>query len=606
MSQNFTFQTSDALTDSGLVTASNNELLTLIQQGIQQIYSPTGEQIDFSSSSPDGQFTNLLATMGTINRELITQVYNATDPSKCEGTQQDSKYQLNYCYRQGGKYTIQNIDITANKTVNLQGLDGSYNESTSSAFTVSDNNGNLWYLIDSTTVQRGTTSLPFRAQNIGAVVPTVGTITNIITVTDGITNVINDVGYTSLGQETESNTAFRLRREKSVYTPSGNAYDSIISQILSLEGVIDANGENNNTNETSEQGTEPHTIWVIVNGGSNENIANIIYSNMAGSGTRGNVTVDIATISARVMPINFDRPNPVSFFIKFDLQPAYDDLTVNKQLITDFIGANLTYLLGENLSTAKPTAVIVKALDSLGSIGYPVNVQVSLGGSATTQYTPVIEATAGYTTTPDIQENVSGFQSVSDGVLTIEVDGVSQTVTELDFQSASTLELIKDKLTEKIQNVTITVENENQLRFTSNTTGSSSSVKLVQTTEPEGTDIYEASYLNGAEQVEEQGKDAEISITDIQVNNVVLQQYIGNVTSQSYDFVYNSDGWASGDQKVDIANYGVTYTGTPNVGDKLTLQYTEGTWTNYIECTSLQNFFVTTANNIFINVLQSD
>lgn len=604
MSQNFTFQTSDALTDSGLVTASNNELLELIQQGIQQIYSPTGEPIDFSSSSPDGQFTNLLATMGTINRELITQVYNATDPSKCEGTQQDSKYQLNYCYRQGGTYTIQNIDITANKTVNLQGLDGSYNESTSSAFTVSDDSGNLWYLIDSTTVQRGTTSLPFRAQNIGAVVPTVGTITNIITVTDGITNVINDVGYTSLGQETESNTAFRLRRERSVYTPSGNAYDSIISQILSLEGVIDANGENNNTNETSEQGTEPHTIWVIVNGGSNEDIANIIYSNMAGSGTRGNVTVDIATISAQVIPIKFDRPNPVPFFLKFDIQPLVEDLTLNKQMISDYIASNLTYLLGENLSTVKPTQISAEALESLGSIGYPLNVKISLGGSTQISYNPS-EATAGNTTTPDIQANVAGFQSVSDGVLTIEVDGESTTVTELDFQSASTLELIKDKLTEKIQNVTITVENENQLRFTSNTTGSSSSVKLVQTTEPEGTDIYEASYLNGAEQVEVQGKDG-IVISNIEINSVVFQQIIGNVSSQTYIFIYNGDNWTLNNQVINISNYGISYEGTPNHKDELQVIFTEGEWTNYIPNTSSQNLFVISSNNVFMELLEEE
>lgn len=116
------------------------------------------------------------------------------------------------------------------------------------------------------------------------------------------------------------------------------------------------------------------------------------------------------------------------------------------------------------------------------------------------------EATAGNTTTPDIQANVAGFQSVSDGVLTLEVDGVSSTVTELDFSSASTLELIKTQLSEKIQNVTITVENENQLRFTSNTTGANSSVKLVETAEPEGIDLYQATYLNGAAQVEQQGK----------------------------------------------------------------------------------------------------
>ena len=88
----------DSLTAQGLSVKNNATLLTEIQNFIQNTYSPNGEPIDFSSASPDGQFTNILATIGTTHRELLTQVYNATDPTKCIGTQQDSKYQLNYLW----------------------------------------------------------------------------------------------------------------------------------------------------------------------------------------------------------------------------------------------------------------------------------------------------------------------------------------------------------------------------------------------------------------------------------------------------------------------------------------------------------------------------
>ena len=65
----------DSLNYEGLSTKSNSTLLTEIQQSLQAIYSPNGEEIDFSSSSPDGQFSNLLATIGTVHRELLTSVY---------------------------------------------------------------------------------------------------------------------------------------------------------------------------------------------------------------------------------------------------------------------------------------------------------------------------------------------------------------------------------------------------------------------------------------------------------------------------------------------------------------------------------------------------
>ncbi len=490
MADNFTFTTSDALTDEGLTTATFGELLDILQTGIQQIYSPTGEPIDFSSSSPDGQLTNILATMGAIVRELITMVYNSTDPSKCEGVQQDSKYQLNFLYRKGGSYTIQNINISANKTVSLQGLDGSYSSNSSSAFTVSDDNGNLWYLIDSTTVQPGTTSLPFRAQNIGEIVPVIGTITNILTVTDGIKSVINDVGVTSTGTVQESNEAFRLRREKSAAKQSGNTFDTIIAQILELEGVIDATGENNNTAEESSQHTPAHTIWIIVNGGSNEAIADIIYSNMAGTGTRGSVTVEINSISAQTFDIKFDRPIIVPFFIKFDLQPLFDELTVNKQSIQDYISENLTFLLGENLSTVKPTETAAAALENLGNIGYPVNVQISLGGTAEGSYTP-------------------GSESV---------------------------------------------------------------------------------------------------LTNIQVNNTLFQQAVGDVESQAFIFKYydNTTQWELDGVRVNMETYGISYEGTPSNNDTITVNFEQGTWTNYIPSASLQNMFVITSNNIFINVIGQD
>lgn len=472
----------DSLTHQGLSVKDNATLLSEIQNFIQENYSPNGEPIDFSSASPDGQFTNILATIGTIHRELLTQIYNATDPSKCEGTQQDSKYQINYLFRKGGTYTTQVIDVTATKTVELQGLDGSYNENTSSAFTVSDDNGNSWLLVDTSTVYAGTNQLTFRAQNIGAVTPTVGTITNMVTIVDGIISVNNSVGYTSLGEEQESNLDFRLRRDRSTANKGGNIIDSIVGNILDLEGVLDCVGDNNTTNETNEQGTPAHYIWVIADGGANEAIAEIIYENMAGSGTRGAVTVPIMTISGIPINVSFDRPNTIPFFVKFDLKALVDKDEINRAQIREYIGDNLSYKLGEDLETSKVTQVCADGIDNAGGNAFALNVKVSLGGVATA--------------------TISG-------------------------------------------------------------TG----------------------------------------ITGASVNSATFQDIQGDTTA-SYIFTYTDDGWELQGNIVEIQDYGIQYVGSPVVNDTITIDFTAGTWTDFIASASIGDIFVTDASKIYINVLE--
>lgn len=474
----------DSLNYDGLSLKSNSVLLSEIQQSLQNLYSPNGEEIDFSPSSPDGQFSNLLATIGTTHRELLASVYNATDPSKCDSAQQDSKYQLNYLTRKGGTYTTQNIAITATKTVTLQGLDGSYNDNTSTAFTVSDDSGNLWYLADTTTIFAGVTSLPFRAAEIGAITPTIGTITNIVTVTGGITSVNNIVGYTTLGVEQESNYDFRIRRESSTANKSGNNEDAILGQILALDGVNDCTVWVNDTNTTDSTGTLPHYVWVIADGGANTDIADIIYSNKGGCGTRGSITVPISTVSAQTLNIKFDRPTIEALYIKFNLQAIIDPDQLNKNGIIEYIAQNLNYEISEDAETSKITTIAAQAIENGGGGAYALDVQISTGGSATA--------------------SVSG-------------------------------------------------------------TG----------------------------------------ITDADVDVVTFQSYLGNISSGTYVFSYDSvNGWfLNATTLVNLEDYGITYTGTAVMGDTITVSFTEGTWTDFIATSTLADKFTTDINKIYITVV---
>ena len=377
----------DELTYTGLQTKDNTVLVTEIQNNLQTIYGANGEQINFNSNTPDGNFTEVISELGTVMRELITEVYNSCDPSKCSGAVQDSRYQINYLFRKAGTFTRQNINITVDRTVTLEGLDEAYNDENGSAYAVSDDAGNIWYLIDTTTLYAGTTSCPFRAKNIGEVIPTIGTITNQVTIVQGVVSVINSIGYTILGENQESDEEFRIRREQSVSNSSINNEDAIKGQILALDGVTECTIHVNKTNTTDTTGTLPHYIWCIVGGGANTDIANVIYSNLGGAGTRGSVSIPITTTSMQTYNINFDRPTLVPLYIQFDLQPVVDLGEINLSDIKQYIADNLIYSIGEDAETSKVTNICTEAINNDGGGAYALNVEISTGGTTSTSTT---------------------------------------------------------------------------------------------------------------------------------------------------------------------------------------------------------------------------
>lgn len=376
----------DILDANGLSVDNYNTLLGNIQSDMNSIYAVDGDNINFDSSTPDGQFTNILAQIGSDIREVVQEVYNSFDPDKCTGVIQDSRYSLNYLTRKGGSFTIQNIDVTTDKTVTLQGLDANYNDLNAASYTVSDNAGNLWYLIDTTTLLAGTTSLPFRSQNLGLVQPTIGTINNQVTKVLGVTSVNNSVAPTTLGESQESDAEFRIRRNRSTATNGQNNYDAIIGQLLELDGVTDVQVHVNNTSSTDSTGTNAYTVWVIAEGGANADIANVIYQNSTGLPTRGAIEVDVPSVSGQVFTTSFDRANPVSLYIQFDLKNTNSDVNVSEDTIKEYIAENLTFTLNQPAETSYVTEIASAALLQYGLGLYALNVEVSTDGITWTDY----------------------------------------------------------------------------------------------------------------------------------------------------------------------------------------------------------------------------
>ena len=391
------FNVTDVLDKNGLTLATYTEVLNELQRVMTDIYATDGDSINFDSETPDGQFINILSQIASDNRELAREIYNSFNPDNCQGVVQDQRYALNYITRDAGSYTLQYIDVTVSQTVTLQGLDGQE----TGAFTVSDNAGNLWYLLDTTTIEYvendNMRSLLFRAQYKGDVRPTINTITNQTTVVLGVTSVNNSVAAERIGTQEESDLQFRNRRNRSTQVKGQNNYDAMLGQILELEDVTDAQIHINNTSSTDSTGTSAYSVWVIVDGGDNDEIADVIYRNSAGLQTFATLTskveIDVTSASGQVFPVSFNRVAQETLYIRFDYKTNLSSTEFDniKQMIADTMATDITFSMGEVAETASLTNYAMQAIAQNGSNGYPLNLEISTDG---TTYTDYIEPTS--------------------------------------------------------------------------------------------------------------------------------------------------------------------------------------------------------------------
>ena len=473
----------EGISQDGLTLLSYNQILEEVQDDITAIYAKDGEPINYGSETQDGQFTNILAQLFSDNRELIRDVYNSFNPDNCSGSVQDSRYALNYIERKQGTFTIQNIDIVVNQTVTLRGLDANYNNPNATAYAISDNAGQLWFLIDTVTLTAGTylgeNSLAFRSQNYGAYVPTINSITNQVEIVIGVESVTNSVAPTTLGENQETDSEFKIRRTRSTTSHGQNNLDALLSQLLNLSGVTDAYVHNNASNSTDATGTAANTVWVIVEGGANADIGALIYQYSCGKPTRGSITVNMLSLGGETFPTSFDRAVPVPLYIKFDyasIDAVGDDFLDG---LKTYIVENLSFKLNQTAETSLITEIARLAIASNGGDGFPLNVELSTGGVA----------------------------------------------------SAS--------------------------------------------------------------------KGSSTGITSASVDSTKFQAKNGD-TAGTYTFSFDGTDWKLSSDTVTLADYGISYEGTPVSGDEIIITYTASVWTDLIESASLKDKFVVDATRIEI------
>lgn len=359
------------------------DLQTIIDKLTIEFKNIYGQDINLEQSTPDGQLINIFAQAKIDTLNLAVQLYNLFNSETVIGRAQDNLYKLVGLYRKSSQFSFVQVNVTTTQAVNLEGLDDDIENINGVGYTVSDTNGNNFILTNSAAITgAGTYLLEFRAQNVGAVQVLPNTIKNMVSVIRGVSGVNNPGVQYLTGNDAETDAEFRIRFNKSRSISGKGFSDSLLAALLNINLVADAQVYQNRTNQTDGDGTPGHTVWVIVEGGTNVDIAQAIYANVTdGAGMRGETQVVIKKSNGLLETINFDRASSEPLYIQATLKNL-----MTESLNLDAIKQNLVNSLSFKIYSPVDTAEITCILRNYSSDYIPYNVGVSLNNSDWEEY----------------------------------------------------------------------------------------------------------------------------------------------------------------------------------------------------------------------------
>lgn len=365
------------INSSGLQTKTSAELITDLTTAFESIYGP---DINLDADSPDGQMMRIFIQSVLDLEDLLTQIYNSFDPDLAYGNVLDQRVAINGIQRKAGTYSTTNITIVTTQSVTLQGL----NSFPDDPYTISDNAGTEWYLVNTTSLGIGTFNVTFRARNPGAVLTIPNTITVPVTIVLGVQSVNNPNPILSVGLNEETDAELKVRRQQSVALSSQGYFQSLLASINNINGVTTAIVYENNTNTTDIYGVEGNSIWVIVGGTvADADVANAIYTKRnAGCGiyatnTGTTRTFVITQADGTFFTVRWDQVAQENLWVKFNATSLNGVNPPDVALIQSELPNLLTPGVGEKVNINTISA-LVQQIDPNAVVIFPTASGLSL------------------------------------------------------------------------------------------------------------------------------------------------------------------------------------------------------------------------------------
>lgn len=388
-------------TDNGLIVPSEAAVLAGTQADFNAAF---GGGLNPALTTPQGQLASSQAAIVADKDSQIVYVVNQFDPQYAEGRFQDAIARIYFLTRKPAESTA--------VTCTLGGLPGTVIPAGRFAY---DTSGNQYVLLGTVTIGAGSTvSSSWQNVKTGPIPCPPNTLTRVGQAVSGWDTITNP-SQGSLGRDVESRADFEFRRQNSVAINGEGTNGAIYGIVFEVANVLDVFVYDNYSNliqsgdplpggarNSSHYPLAPHSLFVAVLGGNDQDIANAIWSKKdvgcnysahpAGeSPVPGNGTVSDNTVldtSGYSFPqpsyqVSFIRPGSLPIF--FTVQIA-NTPNLPSDIVTQIQNAIIAQFNGQNgnararIGSAVLAAQYYAPVSNIGS--FLVLLQIAVGTSA--------------------------------------------------------------------------------------------------------------------------------------------------------------------------------------------------------------------------------
>lgn len=326
------------ITNEGFVGKTQNEYFN--DQRV--LYLSIDPNWNLDPSTPDGlKMAADAETFGNLD-EAAQRAYNSKDPNKTRDLDLDIVSSITGTFRSDGSSS--QVELT------LSGVSGTIVLSGKRVESIVD--GTQWVIDDNVTIGIGGTVLANATAIIdGDTQADPETITKIVDSVGGWQGVTN-AGVATPGTNEETDSALRIRRFLSVARPGDNQVDSMYAEVAAVDDVRRLKIYENDDDVPDANGIPGHSLAVVVDGGTDADVALAIYLKKNPGVKLFSVGVPVTeNVTSPKYPTNkkdikFGRPTAIDITVVVDIT---DDGTLPATVVDDVTEAILNYAQGELL-----------------------------------------------------------------------------------------------------------------------------------------------------------------------------------------------------------------------------------------------------------------
>ena len=305
------------ITSTGTVVADTSQTQ---EQVILDLVEALGisEEAARDSSTTEGRFVEYITTIRRSTANNNAKLSNQINPNLAEDGFFDALYALFGGERDAALQSSADCDLT--------GVAGTF--ISSGSFIRNTVTSTLWELANDVTLDvNGQATATFFSQDTGPITAEIGELSQIVSGVVGW-ETVNNPTIATQGSNEQSLVNAKLTRSKQLATNSRSTVGSVLSAVLDLENVVNAQGRENRTNSLQNIDgilIPAKSTWLCVDGGAIDDIAAQYVINTHGtnfygfSGTEvGEYTDPISgqQYGPSTIPVNIDRPTDVPIKIE--------------------------------------------------------------------------------------------------------------------------------------------------------------------------------------------------------------------------------------------------------------------------------------------------